>query len=149
MQQRDYILDIIRQMSHFVAQAIGFRGKKQQAEQQLQRASVQLVGIDLDAAEELSIRSLRMLFLSREGLDVARCMVLGVLLKERAESCEEGNRKQELLTRAKILLLDAANHSDNPLPVEVMLELQQLTKPEERPEHVQEWLDTIDMSEIS
>ena len=144
MQQRDYILDIIRQMSHFLAQAIGYRNEEQQAVAQLQRASIQLVGIDLDSAEALSIRSLRMIFLSRGGLDVARCMVLAVLLKERSETLEDGQRKVELREKAKILLLDSANASEQPLPIETLLALEELTLPAERPQHVVDWLADLD-----
>jgi hypothetical protein len=143
--QRDYVLELIRQAVQFIAQAVGLaqNNESQQAKQQLNRAAIQLVGIDLDSVEELSVASIRMIFLGVHGFDVARIMVLGNLLKERGDLEEEGQRRIELHRKAKILLIDAAKASEDPLPVHVLRALSEISSPEELPPHVQEWIDDM------
>lgn len=145
MQQRDYVLELIRRAVQFITEAMGLakNDEVQQAKNQLNRAAIQLVGIDLDSAEELSIASVRMMFVGVQGFDVARCMVLGNLLKERADLEENGNRQQEMYKKARLLLIDAGNASADPLPINMLQALADISDLQELPSKIQQWI--VDM----
>ena len=145
MHQRDYVLELIRRAVQFMTEAVGLakNNELQQAKNQLNRAAIQLVGIDLDSAEELSIASVRMIFVGVQGFDVARCMVLGNLLKERADLEEDGNRKNEIYNKARLLLIDAGNASDDPLPINMLQALADISDLDQLPEKIRQWI--VDM----
>ncbi len=142
MQQRDYVLELIRRAVQFITEAMGLakNDEVQQAKNQLNRAAIQLVGIDLDSAEELSIASVRMMFVGVQGFDVARCMVLGNLLKERADLEENGNLQQEMYKKARLLLIDAGNASADPLPINMLQALADISDLQELPSKIQQWI---------
>ena len=145
MQQQDYILDIIRQAVEFIRQAVGKNNTDEREDdmRRLKRTARQLVGIDIEAAESLTLQSLKISLMTRDGLDIAKTMILGGLLKSFSDRLETGPRQTEAREKAKNLLLMAANASNDPLPIELLLALQDICPPDELPEHVVEWLEAM------
>ena len=113
MHQQDYILDLIRQAVEFIRQAVGKKNTDEREDdmRRVKRTSRQLVGIDIETAEALNLQSLKISLMTRDGLDVAKAMILGGLMKSFSDLLEDGTRKKEAQIKAKSYF-QAANASE-------------------------------------
>lgn len=131
MIKQDYILDLIRQLSIFLARIAGLVDEERPgvALDALDAAGKQLVGLSPQSAEALSLSSLRMMLSDLDGPDVGRMMVMGVLLARRAAIITDPASARMLRHKARALLVEAGVAAEGELPIEVLRELDALDGP--------------------
>ncbi|MFT5684953.1 MAG: hypothetical protein ACI8RZ_005898 [Myxococcota bacterium] len=131
MIKQDYILDLIRQLSIFLARIAGLVDEERPgvALDALDTAGKQLVGLSTSNAEALTLPSLRMMLSDLDGPDVGRMMVMGVLLSRRASIITDPASARMLRYKARSLLIEAGVAAEGALPIEVLRELDGLEGP--------------------
>mgnify|MGYP001118901005 CR=1 FL=1 len=131
MIKQDYILDLIQQLSIFLARISGLVDAERPgvALDALDSAGNQLVGLSARSAEALGLSSLRMMLSDRDGPDVGRMMVMGVLMSRRAALITDPASTKRLRDKARALLIEAGVAAEGGLPVEVLRELDTLEGP--------------------
>ncbi len=131
MIKQDYILDLIRQLAVFLARISGLMQEQRPgaALDALDAAGSQLIGMTPTSAEALSLSSLRMVLSGHDGPDVARMMVMGVLLSRRSAIITDPASAAALSDKARALLIEAGVAAGGALPVEVLRELEALDGP--------------------
>ena len=92
-------------------------------------AGNQLVGLSARSAEALGLSSLRMMLSDRDGPDVGRMMVMGVLLSRRSAIITDPGSARRLRDKARALLVEAGVAAGGELPIPVLRELDTLDGP--------------------
>jgi Family of unknown function (DUF6483) len=120
MIERDYIMRMIQMLVQVLAKILFFKkgGQYPKALDEIQKASKQILGIELEIFRKLS--DLQMIdFLSLDvSLGIPKCYAAGMLLKEEAEILDlQGKAAESIDARLKslILLTEAAIEKGNPL----------------------------------
>jgi len=131
MIKQDYILDLIQQLSIFLARIAGLvdADRPGVALDALDSAGRQLVGLSARSAEALDLASLRMMLSDHGGPDVGRMMVMGVLMSRRAAIITDPASARRLRDKARMLLVEAGVAARGGLPIEILRELDTLDGP--------------------
>ncbi len=131
MIKQDYLLDLIQQLSIFLARIAGLvdADRPGVALDALDSAGRQLVGLSARSAEALDLASLRMMLSDHGGPDVGRMMVMGVLMSRRAAIITDPASAGRLRDKARTLLVEAGVAARGGLPIAILRELDTLDGP--------------------
>ena len=131
MIKQDYILDLIQQLSIFLARIAGLvdADRPGVALDALDSAGRQLVGLSPRSAEALELASLRMMLSDQGGPDVGRMMVMGVLMSRRSAIITDPGSARRLRDKARALLVEAGVAAKGGLPIAILRELDTLDGP--------------------
>ena len=121
MIERDYIMRMINQLTRALARILMLKKEHQYAEalKEINTSGRTLLGVDLGMMHMFSDTQLLQLFGKDDTLEIPKCYILGLLLKEDAELLHlQGNEEQSLTTAMKSLSLLTETYIRHAEPVE-------------------------------
>lgn len=120
MIERDYIMRMIRMLVQVLARILFLKKGEQYPEalDEIQKASKQILGIELEIFRKLSDIQMIDFLLLDVSLGIPKCYAAGILLKEEAEIFaiqKKESESQETFVKSLSLLTEVAIHNESPI----------------------------------